>query len=75
MLDTTRCVWYPHLALFVTDERPAIQWLRHELAPDTSSGTQICPDLQPQCLRSLHQVRHEDLPEQRRSSRQKKTLS
>jgi DNA modification methylase/predicted RNA-binding Zn-ribbon protein involved in translation (DUF1610 family) len=51
------------LALFVTDEKSAIQWLRQEIDPGTGSGPQTYQDLQPQFLRELHQARHEDLPE------------
>ena len=51
------------LALFVTDEKSAIQWLRRELDPSTGSGPQTYQDLQPKFLRELHQARHEALPE------------
>jgi predicted RNA-binding Zn-ribbon protein involved in translation (DUF1610 family) len=51
------------LALFVTDEKSAIQWLRQALGPETGSGPQTYQDLQPKFLRELHQARHEDLPE------------
>jgi DNA modification methylase/rubredoxin len=51
------------LALFVTDEKSAIQWLRRELDPATGSGPQTYQDLQPKFLRELHQARHEKLPE------------
>lgn len=51
------------LALFVTDEKSAIQWLRRELDPVTGTGAQTYQDLQPKFLRELHQARHEDLPE------------
>jgi predicted RNA methylase len=51
------------LALFVTDEKSAIQWLRQELDPETGSGPQTYQELQPKFLRELHQARHEDLPE------------
>ena len=51
------------LALFVTDEKSALQWLRRELDPETGSGPQTYQDLQPKFLRELHQARHEDLPE------------
>jgi DNA modification methylase/predicted RNA-binding Zn-ribbon protein involved in translation (DUF1610 family) len=53
------------LALFVTDEKSAIQWLQRELDPDTGSGPQTYQDLQPKFLRELHQARHEKLPELR----------
>jgi len=51
------------LALFVSDEKSAIQWLRRELDPATGSGPQTYQDLQPKFLRELHQARHEALPE------------
>ncbi|HEC35970.1 MAG TPA: DNA methylase, partial [Anaerolineae bacterium] len=51
------------LALFVTDEKSAIQWLRQELDPATGSGPQTYQDLQPKFLRELHKARHEALPE------------
>jgi predicted RNA-binding Zn-ribbon protein involved in translation (DUF1610 family) len=51
------------LALFLTDEKSAIQWLRRELSAATGSGPQTYQDLQPKFLRELHQARHEDLPE------------
>jgi len=51
------------LALFVTDEKSAIQWLRQELDPATGSGPQTYQDIQPKFLRELHKARHEDLPE------------
>jgi hypothetical protein len=51
------------LALFLTDEKSAIQWLRRELRPSKGPGPQTYQDLQPKFLRELHQARHEDLPE------------
>jgi len=51
------------LALFVTDEKSAIQWLRRELDPATGTGPQTYQHLQPKFLRELHQARHEALPE------------
>ena len=53
------------LALIVTDERSAIQWLRQELDPSTGSGPQTYQDLQPKFLRELHKSQHEKLPELR----------
>jgi hypothetical protein len=53
------------LALFVSDEKSAIQWLRRELDSATSAGPQTYQDLQPKFLRELHQARHEKLPELR----------
>jgi hypothetical protein len=51
------------LALFVTNEKSAIQWLRREMNPSTGSDPQTYQDLQPKFLRELHQARHEALPE------------
>jgi len=51
------------LALFVADEKSAIQWLRQELDAETGSGPQTYQDIQPKFLRELHQARHEQLPE------------
>ena len=53
------------LALFVTDEKSAIQWLQRELDPETGGASQTYQDLQPKFLRELHQARHEKLPELR----------
>ena len=51
------------LALFVSDEKSALQWLRQQLDPHTGGLPQTYQDLQPQFLRQLHQARHEALPE------------
>jgi len=61
--ERMRATKVEQLALFVTDEKSAIQWLRRELDPDTGSGPQTYQDLQPKFLRELHQARHEALPE------------
>jgi hypothetical protein len=61
--ERMRATMVEQLALFVTDEKSAIQWLRRELDPDVSTGPQTYQDLQPKFLRELHQARHEDLPE------------
>ena len=47
------------LALFVSDERTAIQWLRLQLQHEPQTYQQI----QPRFLRELHQADHEQLPE------------
>jgi DNA modification methylase/DNA-directed RNA polymerase subunit RPC12/RpoP len=47
------------LALFVSDERTAIQWLRQQLEREPQTYQQI----QPKFLRELHQADHEQLPE------------
>ena len=47
------------LALFVNDERTAIQWLRLQLQHEPQTYQQI----QPRFLRELHQADHEQLPE------------
>lgn len=51
------------LALFVTDEASAIQWLRGELNAETGHGAQTYSDIQPRFLKQLHQERYEKLPE------------
>lgn len=47
------------LALFVTDESSARQWLRQEL----EKNLQTYGDLQPKFVQQLHQSKYEDLPE------------
>jgi hypothetical protein len=49
------------LALFMSDERSAIQWLRQQLDGEPQSYQQI----QPKFLKELHQAGHERLPELR----------
>jgi hypothetical protein len=49
------------LAVFVVDEKSAIQWIRAELL----SQAQTFQDLQPKFLRELNQNRFEELPELR----------
>lgn len=49
------------LALFVSDEKSAIQWLRQQLAAAPLTFQAI----QPRFLRELHQARHEELPDLR----------
>lgn len=51
------------LALFVTDEDSARQWLRQELAPETGHGAQTYGELQPRFVQKLHQSKFEALPE------------
>jgi DNA modification methylase/rubredoxin len=51
------------LALFLSDERSAIQWLRRELDKVTGNGPQTYQDLQPNFVRELHQTSHEAMPE------------
>jgi DNA modification methylase len=53
------------LALFVSDEKSAIQWLRRELDSSTGNGPQSYSDLQPKFLKELHQIQFEALPELR----------
>jgi DNA modification methylase len=59
--DTKRAqaVKVEQLALFVSDEKSAVQWLRVQLEKET----QTYQDIQPKFLRELHQARHEQLPE------------
>lgn len=47
------------LALFVTDEKSSIQWLRSEL----SKKPQTYQEIYPKFLRELHKAPHEKLPE------------
>jgi len=61
--ERMRATKVEQLALFVTDEKSAIQWLRRELDPELGAGPQTYQDLQPKFLRELHQARHEALPE------------
>jgi len=51
------------LALFVTDEVSAIQWLRGELSSETGHGPQTYSELQPSFVRQWHPGRFEQLPE------------
>lgn len=51
------------LALFVTDEASAIQWLRGQLDAETGNGPKTYAEIQPEFLKQLHQERYEDLPE------------
>lgn len=53
------------LALFVTDEASAIQWLRQELNPDQGNSPQNYSDLQPRFIQQLHQEHYEKMPELR----------
>lgn len=53
------------LALFVNDERSAIQWLQHELSVEDGNGPQSYQEIQPKFLRELHQARYEEIPELR----------
>ena len=46
------------VAIFVTDEKMAIQWLYHELRVP-----QLYRDLQPKFVRELHQNKYEQMPE------------
>jgi hypothetical protein len=59
--DTQRAqaVKVEQLALFVSDEKSAVQWLRVQLEKES----QTYQDIQPKFLRELHQARHEQLPE------------
>jgi len=51
------------LALFVSDEKTAIQWLRQQVDPALGGNPQTYQEIQPQFLRQLHQASHEVLPE------------
>lgn len=51
------------LAMFVTDEKTAIQWLRQQLDPNTGGQPQTHADLNPKFKLVLHQAKHEKAPE------------
>lgn len=51
------------LALFVSDEQSAIQWLRQDLDINFGTGPQTYGDLMPRFMQVLHQSAHEALPE------------
>lgn len=53
------------LALFVTDEKSAIRWLRQRLDPALGGHPQTYQDILPDFLRSYNQARHEAMPELR----------
>ena len=54
------------LALFVSDEKSALQWLRRELNPETGSGPQTYGELQPRFMQEARSIaRHEQMPELR----------
>jgi DNA modification methylase/rubredoxin len=51
------------LALFVKDEKSAIQWLRQSLDPSLSGEPKTRQDITPDFQRELHQANYELLPE------------
>lgn len=51
------------LALFITDESSARQWIRQELEPTSGHGPQTYGELQPRFVQHLHQSKYEALPE------------
>jgi hypothetical protein len=51
------------LALFVTDESSARQWIRQELDLVTGRGPQTYGELQPRFIQQLHKSKYEALPE------------
>ena len=51
------------LALFVSDEKTAIQWLRQQLEPSLGGKPQTFAELQPQFMREAHKAGHEQMPE------------
>jgi hypothetical protein len=51
------------LALFVSDEKSAIQWLRQQLDPALGGEPQTSADLMPQFMRAGNQAKHELMPE------------
>ncbi len=53
------------LAVFVSDEKSVLQWLRQQLDPALGGKPRTYQELQPEFLQQLHQSRHEALPELR----------
>lgn len=53
------------LALFVNDEKSAIQWLRQLLDASSGGRARSYQEIQPEFLQQLHQASHEALPELR----------
>jgi len=51
------------LALFVTNEKSSIQWLRKTLGRNPGGQPQTHQEIQPKFLQQLQQARHEQLPE------------
>ena len=51
------------LALFVSDEKSAIQWLRQQLDPALGGEPQTFADLQPKFMRGGNPAKHEQMPE------------
>lgn len=51
------------LALFVSDEKSAIQWLRQQLDPALGGEPQTFADLQPKFMRGSNPAKHEQMPE------------
>lgn len=51
------------LALFVSDEKTAIQWLRQQLEPSMGGKPQTFAELQPQFMREAHKAGYEEMPE------------
>jgi len=51
------------LALFVTDEKSAINWLRQQLDPSMDGQPQTYQEIQPKFLKQLQQADHEVFPD------------
>ncbi len=51
------------MALFVSDEKSAIQWLRQQLDSDMGGSPQTRQEITPKFLSELHKAKHELLPE------------
>lgn len=51
------------LALFVSDEKSAIQWLRQQLDPTLGGELQTFAELQPKFMRGSNPAKHEQMPE------------
>jgi len=51
------------LALFVSDEKTAIQWLRQQLEPSLGGKPRTFAELQPEFMQEAHKAGHEQMPE------------
>lgn len=51
------------LALFVTDEQSAIQWLKQILDPMVSGTPKTYSEIMPDYIKKLHKEKHEKMPE------------
>ena len=51
------------LALFVSDEKTAIQWLHQQLEPSLGGKPRTFAELQPEFMQEAHKAGHEQMPE------------